>query len=251
VIEMHVAGGESRNGYQLDSHCGAVPAPVLEIAAKWLPELRELRALVFEIMPDYVPIFGLENVRRQIEQLRRLWDRRRRSDAVAWEDSLAALASGRQTDGPLAQELASDPGIAVLRELVNAARAGADVEQLKLSTRLLRLSRGLPALQVQLDAHWALRPPEMFGAAEATSFGEFLDGADIDIPHFREVLGLERALLRIHAGGDAQFVQFTCDPAPLLGALAEGRLPGDLPPENYCLRIDPGGAVSLGSPPAL
>jgi len=259
VIEVHVAGGESRDGYQLDSHCGAVPAPVLELAAKWLPELRELRALIFEIMPDYVPIFGVDSVRREIEHLRRLWDGRRKSnrrttsDALAWEDSLAALAAGRPADGALPQhltrELADDPGIAVLRELVNAARAGADVEQLKLSTRLLRLTQGLPALQEQLDAHWALRPPEMFGASEAASFGEFLDGAGIDIPHFREVLGLERALLRIHAGGDAQFVQFSCDPAPLLGALAEGRLPGELPRGDFCLRIDPGGEVSLGSPP--
>jgi len=257
VTEVHVAGGEYRNGYQLDSHCGAIPGPVLELAATWLPALSGLRALVFEIMPDYVPIFGVDNVRRQIEQLRRLWDRRRRpaghgeSDAIAWEDSLASLASSRPAAGApaqeLAQDLASDPGIAVLSELVNAARAGADVEQLKLSTRLLRLTRGLPALQSQLDAHWSLRPPEMFGASEAASFGEFLDGADIDIPHFREVLGLERALLRIHAGGEAQFVQFTCDPAPLLGALAEGRLPGELPAANYCLRIDPGGEVSLSA----
>jgi hypothetical protein len=126
----------------------------------------------------------------------------------------------------------------------HAARAGADVEQLKLSTRLLRLTRGLPALQLQLDAHWALRAPKMFGANEAASFGEFLDGANIDIPHFREVLGLERALLRLHAGGDSQFVEFPCNPTPLLNALAEGRLPGELPFEHYLLRIDPNGQVA-------
>jgi uncharacterized protein (UPF0276 family) len=264
VIEMHVAGGELRNGYWLDAHCGAVPDPVLEIAAKWLPDLRELRAIIFEIMPDYVPMFGIDNVRREIEKLRRLWDHRTRSravesknahsDAIDWENALAALAAGRPTDRPHAdnammQELASDPGIAVLRDLINAARAGADVEQLKLSTRLLRLTHGLDALQMQLDAHWALRPPEMFGANEATSFGEFLDTADIDIAHFREVLGLERALLRIHAGGEAQFVRFTCDPTPLLTALAEGRLPGDLPYEDHYLRIDTNGEVSLSSSP--
>ncbi len=244
VIEVHVAGGERRNNYWIDAHCGAAPDPVLQIAAKVLPDLKELRALVFEIMPDYVPLFGIDNVRREIEKLRRLWDGRKRSDAIAWENSLAALAAGRPVVGPLANELASDPGIAVLRELVNAARAGADVEQLKLTTRLLRLSHGLAALQAQLDAHWGLRPPELFGADEAASFGEFLDGSDIDIPHFREVLGLERALLRIHSGGDEQFVQFTCNPALLLSALAEGRLPGDLPYEDHCLRIDPTGEVS-------
>ncbi len=248
VIEMHVAGGERRNGCWLDAHCGAVPAPVLEIAAKWLPDLHELRAIIFEIMPDYVPMFGIDNVRREIEKLRRLWDGRKHSDAIDWEDSLAALATGRHTDSSLRQELACDPGIAVLRDLINAARAGADVEQLKLTTRLLRLTHGLPALQAQLDAHWALRPPEMFGATEAASFGEFLDGVEIDIPHFREVLALERALLRIHAVGDMQIVRFTCNPTPLLSALAEGRLPGYLPYEDYCLRIDSNGEVSLCSP---
>jgi hypothetical protein len=257
VIEMHVAGGERRNGYWLDAHCGAVPAPVLEIAARWLPDLHELRAMIFEIMPDYVPMFGIDNVRREIEKLRRLWDGPRRSravdwansrsDSVEWEDSLAAIAAGRHTDSPMKQELECDPGIAVLRDLINAARAGADVEQLKLTTRLLRFTRGLPALQAQLDAHWALRPPEMFGATEAASFGEFLDDADIDIPHFREVLGLERALLRIHSGGNAQYVRFTCDPAPLLSALADGRLPGELPYEEHWLRIDSNGEVSLSA----
>lgn len=123
-------------------------------------------------MPDYVPMFGIDNVRREIEKLRRLWDGRKHSDAIDWEDSLAALATGRHTDSSLRQELACDPGITVLRDLINAARAGADVEQLKLATRLLRLTHGLLALQSQLDAHWALRPPEMFGATEAASFGE-------------------------------------------------------------------------------
>jgi len=88
----------------------------------------------------------------------------------------------------------------------------------------------------------------MFGATEAASFGEFLDGVEIDIPHFREVLALERALLRIHAVGDMQIVRFTCNPTPLLSALAEGRLPGYLPYEDYCLRIDSNGEVSLCSP---
>jgi uncharacterized protein (UPF0276 family) len=271
VIEMHVAGGEQRSGYWLDAHCGAVPSPVLEIAAKWLPDLQELRAIIFEIMPDHVPLFGIENVRREIETLRRLWDskkrngrrkngrksdereldERERSDAVAWENSLAALVAGRNAESLLAEELASDPGVAVLSGLVNAARAGADVAQLKLTTRLLRLSRGLAALQTQLNAHWAVQPPEMYGAIEAASFGAFLDSAGIDIPHFREVLGLERALLRIHAGGDAQIVHFTCDPTPLLSALAEGRLPEDLPYEDRFLRINTSGEVSFSSPLAV
>jgi uncharacterized protein (UPF0276 family) len=245
VIEVHFAGGEQRSGYWLDAHCGATPQPVLDLAAKVLPELSEVRALIFEIMPESVARFGIANVRREIEKLRRLWDGRRRSDAREWEDALGALATGQPAHGPLAEDLAQDPGVAVLRDLVNAQRAGAAIDSLKLTTRLLRLSKGDDALKVQFEAHWSSAPPLIYGVEEAASFAEFLDRAQIDVPHFREVLALERALLRIHRGGAPEVVHFSCDPAPLLSALSEGRLPDELPAAQLSLRIGQDGAVSL------
>jgi hypothetical protein len=42
-----------------------------------------------------------------------------------------------------------------------------------------------------------------------------------------------------------EVVRFTCDPAALLGALAEQRLPTNLPPAEIELRLSADGTISL------
>src|SRR5262249_12659841 len=153
-------------GYWLDAHSGPIQQELFAIARRVLPELPELRALVFEILADRVPKVGFDAVRKQIAVLRRLWDARlairsrsrrrawaRRTqpasiaaqpapigsepdDASQWEHALASLVVGRSASGVFAAELAADPGIPIFRELVEAQRAGAAVDALKLTTRL-------------------------------------------------------------------------------------------------------------------
>ena len=73
VWEIHFAGGMDESGYWIDAHSGAVPPEVLEIAVNLIPRLPNLGALIFEVLPQYLPRFGCDGVQRQIEALHQLW----------------------------------------------------------------------------------------------------------------------------------------------------------------------------------
>ena len=154
-----------------------------------------------------------------------------------------ALKIGRCATGKFAADLAFDPGIPIFRELVESQRAGAAVDALKLTTRLLRLSLGSEGLMAELRAFWASKAPSLFGADEGAALGAFLAERQIPVPHFAEVLAFERALLRIHRGSSGEVVHFSCDPAALLGALAEHRLPAKLPAAELQLHLSPDGTI--------
>jgi len=96
VWEVHLAGGFERRGYWLDSHSGVIPAPLVELAAKVLPQLPNLKALIFELFPQYLPLVGLETVEAQLVTVRRLWDRRLASRARATRSTPSPTASTRR-----------------------------------------------------------------------------------------------------------------------------------------------------------
>ena len=55
VWEIHLAGGDSHQGYWLDAHSDWCRQPVIELCEQLLLKLtRNLGAMKFEIMPDYV-----------------------------------------------------------------------------------------------------------------------------------------------------------------------------------------------------
>jgi hypothetical protein len=69
VWELHLAGGFYLDGYYLDAHCGSVPAALLEIATDVVPRLRNLRAIVFESVPESLITLGVSGMRRVLEDL--------------------------------------------------------------------------------------------------------------------------------------------------------------------------------------
>jgi uncharacterized protein (UPF0276 family) len=277
VWEIHLAGGNEQDGYWLDSHSGPVPPPLDELAARVIPRLPNLGAILFEIFPAYLENGGLGMLERQIEDLHRLWDRRGRAarerrpklaaaaprsaaqaaplpgpSPEVWEDALGAVAVGRPPRGPLHLELAADPGIAVVQDLIGDFRAGMVVRTLKLSCRLLMLTLGAPGLRRLLRGYWAASPPQLFASAEADAFRRHLDGLDLDVPHLPPVLAFESAANATLLDGRPRLVPFPFDPLPVLRALAEGRLPDtDLVREgDYEVEVTPDGdaAILAGTP---
>src|SRR5262249_21503643 len=156
---------------------------------------------------------------------------------------LGALVVGRNAQGSLSEQLSEDPGLEVLRELVEAQRAGAAVETLRLTTRLIRLTLGSDALHSELRTFWSTLPPALFAGEEGEALGTFLAGRHLSVPHLDEVLGFERALLRIYRGGPGEIVRFGCHPEPLLTALMERRLPGELPSLAFDVHLSNQGQV--------
>ena len=266
VWEVHVAGGLERHGYWLDAHSGEVPEAVLEIAARVLPQLPNLRALIFEILGPYVPRLGVEGVQEQLERLWRLWDRRTRRDrvhgtgtvaparpapdrtpddvdqprtAAEWENTLGSLVVGQEVKGELAEELRRDPGIAVLRSLVRDARAGSLADALPSTCRLLLLALGGDGARNVIEQYFEASSPRLFGSEEAQAFGEYLQVTPAEVPHLAEVLTFELAAIRVAVNGRSEVVRLGCNPQALFAALLEGRVPDDLPAAEFEIEITP------------
>jgi uncharacterized protein (UPF0276 family) len=95
VWEVHLAGGQFRNGYMLDAHFGTVSPELMALASEVIPQLPSLKALVFEITPDYMEAedIGIDELAAQVMDLRTLWRSRR---------SVQLLPAGRISSGRLA-----------------------------------------------------------------------------------------------------------------------------------------------------
>jgi uncharacterized protein len=79
VWEIHLAGGFEMDGFWLDAHSGSVPDRLLQITREVIPALPNLKAIIFEIFPSFVPKFGVDAVRREIGKLHELWQLRKES----------------------------------------------------------------------------------------------------------------------------------------------------------------------------
>jgi len=83
VSEVHLAGGLERGGFWLDAHSGGL-APELEaLAAEVLPQLPEVRVVVYEVLPEFVVPRGERALRPVLERIHRLVDDARRAPSTA------------------------------------------------------------------------------------------------------------------------------------------------------------------------
>ncbi len=264
ICELHLAGGHYHRGFWLDAHSGPVPDDVLELAARIVPRLPNLKAIIFELFPAHFPKMGARVFRSQLENLHRLWDRRARAlnpqppiriDPPArdsspprtdpppspkeWENTLAALAVHKPCETPLAQELRHDPGLAVIREAVEKLRGSMIVRTLRLSSRLIMLERGPAFLEQLLTTFWRSHPPEPSALDEAEAFAAFLRAEKPYVPFLAEVLEYDRAVIAVALDGEERSIVFGADPLPLLRALGAGRRPTEITTGDFEIRLTP------------
>jgi uncharacterized protein (UPF0276 family) len=257
VWEIHVAGGHSHRGFWLDAHSGAVPADLMELAARIIPRLPNLKAIVFELFPAYLPKLGGSGYRPQLEALHRLWDRRNTKTSTRplvrhdpsqadpapsprdWEHALAKLTVHSPCSTPLADELRRDPGLAVIREMVERFRGSMVVRTLRLSSRLIMLERGTGYLEQLLAEFWRTHPPQPFALDEAHAFAAFLREQKPYVPFLPEVLDYDCAVIAVALDGEERSVPFGADPLPLLRALGAGRRPPEITRGTFEIRLTP------------
>jgi uncharacterized protein (UPF0276 family) len=261
IWEVHLAGGDDFQGYWLDAHSGLVPDQLIDICFEVLPNLPNLKAIVFEIIPDYLKAKSIDENEwlQQLKVLQELWNCRgskvtvhpqslnlprpaecqNSPPAQAWEHALAAYVNGCLPEGKLQQGLTNDPGTAVLQQLIKSVRAGMLVDLLTLSYRLMVLHLGEPKVWAIMETYWSQLLPEPFAAEEALRFTSFVQSLDLPVPHLKEVLAYERASLITLKTGDKTVVEFTCDPMVLLGALSIGQIPERLPLGCYTVTVCP------------
>ena len=263
VNEIHIAGGLEHRGYWLDAHSGRVPEPLLQLAEWVVPQLPNLGALIFELLPQFIEPLGLDGIAEELEKLHRLWGHRdggtrsvrapraeptpqtdhgSANSPAEWEAALGALVIGREPGTPLAAELAVDPGLALLRELVENFRAGSIVAVLRLTSRLLMLGCGKHFMQNLLSGFFATTPPALFASAEAEAFAAYVRRHALGaVPHLDEVLSYECASLHALLDGEARLIHFDHDPDAILGPLIACRLPEGPAPGDYEVAVQPDG----------
>jgi uncharacterized protein len=248
VWEVHLAGGFWMDGYWLDAHSGPVPVPLVRHARDIVSRLPGLGAIIFEIYPSFVESTGVDEICRQLELLRELWELRgtaadvRRPDRAAaaerpqlddpttptaWEAELGALVVGRPPTGDLGVELSGDAGVALLQKLAMEFRASMIASNLRRTIRLLILALGEDVMRMILSEYRNRVTPQMFAATEARSFARFLDELGVGVPQLAEVLEFELAVLETLVDGKTRLVRFEFDPLPMLLALGDGRLPDE------------------------
>jgi uncharacterized protein (UPF0276 family) len=250
VWEVHLAGGMKLGTYWLDAHSGGVPEPVMELAAEVLPQLPNVGALIFEILPEHLPNLGIDGVCRQLEALHALWKLRSPrkasmvpagnpsplsvtfeapspSDMGKWECTIVDLLRGRPLSGPFA-DLENDPGSAVLRQLVGEFRRAAIVRTLRYSLTALLVSHDAHDIHELIETYCREYPADMYAALEGHRFATFLASRErllAETPHLAELVAFEHALIRAAVFGASSNISWSVDPTQLFEALDEGRMP--------------------------
>ncbi|MBW8370676.1 MAG: DUF692 domain-containing protein [Thiobacillus sp.] len=263
VWEVHVGGGFEFEGYWLDAHSGVVPEPVLELLEEVLPTLPNVRALVYEIFPSFVPLFGLDGIEHQLERLKGIWDQCTwpPNDEILempahpafistrdlhveitpelWEATLGELVTSGSIEGTLAAELKQDPAVPLIGTLIWKFRAGAIVKVLGALTKLVLLHSGQKRFEQLLDGYFRMSKPTSFASQEAKGFICYLRAQNLDIPYLPDILRYEEAAIESAIMQKVQCVPFSCDPIQLLQALIDGHLPDNVESGVYELEIAP------------
>jgi uncharacterized protein (UPF0276 family) len=75
VVEIHLAGGTTHDGFLLDVHSDFVPEPVWKLLDFVIPKAPNLCGIVYELLEQAVDIVGIGGIARQLTRVRRAWDR--------------------------------------------------------------------------------------------------------------------------------------------------------------------------------
>jgi len=261
VLEIHLAGGEQVNGWWLDAHSGLVPEPLQKITEQVVARLPNLKAIIFEIMPQHIRANKLDmrKIADHLQWIHEVW-RTRGSRVKAtsnlgspksftqsfkesslsgsdWENALGRLAIGRIATSALERKLALDQGVRVFADLIISIRGGGLQDTLPLTCVYLKLSLGEAQFR-KLVAEFCRRyPPTVFPSEDAKHFTEYLHHEKMAIPHLLQVAHFELAVIEIQSSDLSVSVQFTCDPEPLLACLAAGDLPNPMVLEDHEITI--------------
>jgi uncharacterized protein len=257
VVEMHVAGGEEYAGYWLDAHNGLVQPELIELARWVVPQLPNLRAIIFEVSPLLIEKVGLDPIRQQLVELQNIWALRQQSNILPqrvvgqqpknnfdditidqWTETLGLMTTRQvSAQSDLERKLAQDPGVRILQHLISSARSGTVVNALPWTSELLFMHIGGPSYQQLFQDFWQVSPPRMFGIEEAADFANYLQSCDLDIPYLSDILTYEQAQIRSAYQDREVAINCQADPLLIIQALAAGEIPENLDASGYQLLV--------------
>jgi hypothetical protein len=260
VWEVHLAGGTQLDGYWLDAHSGIVDEALWELALEVVTRLPNLKAIIFEVMPDYLAADGVETsqIVEQLERMHEVWARRgsgssstRRRvagpltldvnvpDAATWERTLGATTRGSPATDELSHFLSRDPGLAIYRTMISSVRIGTVTDLLPLTYRLLALTLGDQRTLELLKRYIVSTYGHPSADQEIAQFRAWLATDAPAVANLQEVAEFEVASINVRTIGHAETVHFTREPLELLAALGAGHLPPAAGAADYTIEVQP------------
>jgi uncharacterized protein (UPF0276 family) len=267
VCEIHIAGGFFHNNYYLDGHSGISSNELFEILDNVVRKLPNLKALIFEMLPEYIQEITYESMNFQLEQMHRIWDNKGKELKVKkskeksiigveiekqhysvkdWEYTLGKAAIEQPLPGnELLIELSEDKGLKIINELIFHFRASMIVTTLKFTTRLLRLSLGAELFSENLKKFFANSTLEIFAFAVAQKYAQYMKDMKYKIPYLYKILEYEMASLNTIIDNKSRSVEFDYNPFPVLRSLSKSELPQEQDNEMpFVLEITPDQIIS-------
>jgi uncharacterized protein (UPF0276 family) len=224
VWEIHLAGGHEAAGLWMDAHCGLVEPALMDILEEIVPRLPALRAIMFEIMPDYIASVGLSPIAAMLGRLNDVWNRYRplavapmsrwASDSAPvistkitsapvtsamWESALGAAVvgiRGPELPPPLADWMGdAKPRLALYRNYSQENRASNFVETTPQTIRHLLRNIGEARTRAFLGRFYAEVTPAFAARDDARAFLDFVLATGIAVGGLDDCVANDRALL--------------------------------------------------------
>jgi hypothetical protein len=246
VIELHIGGGIYYKDYYLDAHSGPADQELLSILENIVGKLPNLKALMFEITPDYFMKVPEADIRDQLIKMRKIWDKRGKhlkkpagksitaakhvidesTSVNEWEYTLGKLILGKNPESQLSKELQEDKGIEIIGDLVFHFRGSLLVSMLKFTTRLLGLSVGEEIFNQYIVDFFDNYSPELMPVMLADQFSSYIMAKQLKVPYLEKILEYELASIHTTIDKKNRAVCFDFDPLEVFTALDNVRLPG-------------------------
>lgn len=244
VTEIHLAGGFYLDGYYLDAHSGPSSTHLNELALRVIRQLPNLKAIIFEMLPDFAQKKTTKHLQKQFESMQRMWDERGRKlrikptvnspksspevqtaiKAADYESALGKAVLQRKESTTAYQQISLDPGIPVMQKLVFSFRSGVIVSMFPYSCRYMRLKLGEEHFTNLLNQYFMTTDPELIPGRLTFQFNRFIK-SKVSIPLLHTILEFELKNLRSAVDGKARKVKSRFDLQKAIDHLDKYELP--------------------------
>lgn len=201
VWEVHLAGGFETNGYYLDAHVGPIDPGLLALAARIVPRLPRLRALIYEAIPISLAAQGPEGLHdvllsmHEIVELPALPARPPRRESPPTPTGVVWTMEPTSTAAREAELLAfttrksttlttDDPGARLIRSLTDQARLSLLVRDHEATLCALIRALGPDAAEAALGDFLAASRASIWWSEQNRAFDEWW----ADRPDLRELV---------------------------------------------------------------
>ncbi len=262
VWEVHLAGSRLDDGVWLDAHNGTMTDELLELTERVLPRLPNVKALILEVIPYFVPRAGMDLLGRQLELMRNLWNSRAsaRTDLRAttpppsalrtlqgaehispaiWEKTLGEWTALGRGGTALYGQLQDDRGMRTYRMVANSFRSGNLSDTMGLTVQFLLKLKGAAFVENLLEEYCRWCPPAQFPVDEAKAFTAYLRAHPIEHPYLANILDFDEAKLLALEANQPREIHFDYEPNRLLESVAKGEVPENLRQGNFLVEVTP------------